>query len=133
MGPSVVRRVNPRWRPPRPSGTHVSRSLIHLGRASAALGLVVHFSLTVGYLMPANPMTSAWQPFLDATVGVFFEQDWGMFAPNPASSDFALLAHPLTAVEVVALPATGLPPGGWYDLSTPLWAGFQQNRFSAYE
>jgi hypothetical protein len=100
----------------------------------ATLGwLVAHFALVVAYVMPINPVTITLQPMLRATIGTYFEQDWGMFAPNPRSADVVLLARLLSAAEVAALPTQGLPADGWHDLSTPLWAGFHQNRFSAYD
>jgi hypothetical protein len=83
--------------------------------------------------MPLNPVKVQLQPLLDETIGTYFIQNWGLFAPNPVSSDDALLARCLSREEVEALPTTGLPDSGWHDLSTPLWERSHANRFSAYD
>jgi hypothetical protein len=102
-------------------------------RIASLLWLVAHFGLTIAYLMPLNPLKVAMQPLLDATIGVYFEQNWSLFAPSPRSSEQALLARPLSNADVQAIPTHGLPTDGWYDLSTPLQIGFEHNHFSAYE
>jgi hypothetical protein len=101
-------------------------------RIAALLWLVVHFALTVAYVMPLNPVTAAMQPLLRATIGTYFPQGWSFFAPDPGWSVPVLLARPLSPAEAAAVPARGLPPDGWYDLSTPLWERFHDNRLSAY-
>src|SRR5699024_6174422 len=66
----------------------------------AALGwLVVHFALTVAYVMPLNPVTAAVQPLLRATIGTYFPQGWAFFAPDPGWSVPVLLARPLSPAE----------------------------------
>lgn len=102
-------------------------------RVATLLWLAGHFLLTVAYVAPLNPVTAPLRPLLDGTIGTYFEQNWGMFAPNPRSGEAILLVHPLTAEQVAAIPARGLPTDGWYDLSTPLWDAFYQNRLSAYD
>jgi hypothetical protein len=102
-------------------------------RVGLLLWLVGHFSLTALYVMPDNPLSESLQPLLRATIGRYFEQNWALFAPNPRESNLALLARPLTPDEVAALPATGWPSDGWYDLSTPMWERFQYNRFTPDE
>ena len=96
----------------------------HLGlvvRVGVLVWLVGHFSLTVLYVMPDNPLSESLQPLLRATIGRYFEQNWALFA------------RPLTPAEVAALPETGWPGEGWYDLSTPMWERFQYNRFTPDE
>ena len=102
-------------------------------RVGALVWLVGHFSLTTLYVMPDNPLSESLQPLLRATIGRYFEQNWALFAPNPRESNLALLARPLTSAEVAALPETGWPGEGWYDLSTPMWERFQYNRFTPDE
>ncbi len=109
------------------------RWLANIVRIGSLLWLVFHFALTVAYVMPVNPIKISLQPLIYATVGTYFQQNWSFFAPNPLAADYALLARPLDQVEVEAIPKKGLPTRGWYDLSAPLWAHFQKNRFSAYE
>jgi len=101
-------------------------------RIAALLWLAVHFSLTVAYVMPLNPVTAAMQPLLRATIGTYFPQGWSFFAPDPGWSVPVLLARPLSPAEAAAVPTQGLPADGWYDLSTPLWERFHDNRLSAY-
>jgi hypothetical protein len=101
-------------------------------RVVAVLWLLAHFTLTTAYVMPLNPVTVTLQPLLQATIGTYFPQGWSFFAPDPGWSVPRLFARPLTEAEVAAIAAQGLPPDGWYDLSTPLWERFHDNRLSAY-
>jgi hypothetical protein len=101
-------------------------------RIAALLWLVVHFTLTVAYVMPLNPVTVSMQPLLQATIGTYFPQGWSFFAPDPGWSVPLLLARPLSPAEAAVVPTQGLPANGWYDLSTPLWQRFHDNRLSAY-
>jgi hypothetical protein len=109
------------------------RWLSNLVRYGALLWLVCHFTLTALYVMPLNPIKMRLQPFLDQTIGTYFPQNWSLFAPNPVSSDEAILVRCLDNAEVEAMKASGLPTTGWQDISTPLWERFQRNRFSAYD
>jgi hypothetical protein len=102
-------------------------------RLAALLWLVGHFALTVAFVTPLNPLTVSLQPLLNATIGTYFPQGWGFFAPNPGASVAVLLVQPLSEAEMAAVATRGLPEEGWYDLSTPLWDGFHQNHFSAYD
>lgn len=113
------------------------RSVIKLATVCLRLGsllwLAIHFVFTIGYVMPLTPITLRYRPVLEATIGRFFYQNWSLFAPNPVSSDQALLVRGLDAAEVSALPRRGLPVDGWQDISTPMWRRFHTNRFSAYD
>jgi len=111
----------------------VKRSLSCAVRAAALLWLVTHFTLTVAYVMPINPIKIRHMRLLDMTIGTYFQQNWSLFAPNPLSNDQALIARCLSAEEGAAAGEGRLPVNGWHDLSTPFWARFQQNRFSAYD
>jgi hypothetical protein len=101
-------------------------------RVAALLWLAAHFALTVAYVMPLNPVTVSLQPLLQGTIGTYFPQGWSFFAPDPGWSVPILLARPLSPAEAAAIPAQGLPESGWYDLSTPVWQRFHNNRLSAY-
>jgi hypothetical protein len=95
---------------------------------------VVHFALTIAYVTPVNPLRIELQPLLEATIGTFFAQNWRLFAPEPLTSNFALLVRPLSEPDFQTSVSEGLPSDGWYDLSTPLWARFQGNRLlGAYD
>jgi hypothetical protein len=115
---------------PRPAFRASSALLIRL---AALLWLVVHFALTAAFVAPLSPLTLSLQPLLNATIGTYFPQGWGFFAPNPGASVAVLLVRPLSDAELAAVAARGLPDDGWYDLSTPLWDAFHQNHFSAYD
>src|SRR5437899_2889129 len=107
--------------------------VVNVLRVITVLWLVVHFTLTLIYVLPTYPAQDTLEPFLDATIGKYFEQSWDLFAPNPISSDFSLLVRPLSSSEFKVAQTKGLPNDGWYDLSSPLWTKFQSNRFSAYK
>jgi hypothetical protein len=100
----------------------------------ARIGILVlffaHFALTVCYVMPINPIRIKLNRVLGNTIGRFFRQNWSLFAPSPVQSNQRMLVRPLTAQEAAA--AT-LPADGWYDVTTPVIARHQQNRFSAYD
>jgi hypothetical protein len=102
-------------------------------RVVTLLWLVGHFLLTMLYVYPANPVKDALQPLLSATIGTYFPQNWALFAnPEPDNTDVVLLVRPLTSSEYTIVLTKGLPSDGWYDISSPLWAKLQNNRFSAY-
>lgn len=101
-------------------------------RIIVLLWLIVHFTLTILYVSPRNPLKDTVEPFLDATIGTYFLQNWNLFAPTPVTADFSLLVRPLNNNEFKTAQAHGLPDNGWYDLSAPMWTEFQRNRFSAY-
>lgn len=105
-------------------------------KSAATLALACHLFLTAVYVLPDNPVKARLLPLLNATIDVYARQTWNLFAPNPISTDFIVLARCLTASvdssEVEALLATD-ESGGWADLSQPLWQGFQSQRFAAYD
>ncbi len=94
--------------------------------------LVLHFALTVIYVMPLNPINAAMQPLLDATIGTYYSQNWRLFSPEPLARNYALLIRPLSD-EQAAAASRNLPSDGWFDVTTPFWVRFQHNRFSAYD
>ena len=93
------------------------------------LALGIHFFMTVLYVGPFNPIKVHLNGLLEKTTGTYFSQSWRIFAPLPVTTDDAVLLRCLTAQEAVA---PLLPEQGWYDISTPLWIRFQQDRFSAW-
>lgn len=107
--------------------------LAHLIRVLTLLWLIIHFTLTTLYVLPVNPVKLYLQPLLILTIGTYFPQNWSLFAPNPVSSNHALLVRPLSDEEFADMTTKGMPADGWYDLTSPLWSHFQQNRFSAYD
>jgi hypothetical protein len=101
-------------------------------RVVTAFLLVAFFVFTFIYVLPTNPIQRTLKPFLDATIGTYFDQDWELFAPDPVDSDYAVLVRPLTNEELKIAKTRGVPNNGWYDVSSPLWTKLQNNRFSAY-
>jgi len=100
-----------------------------LVRAGSIAWLIVHFLLTIAYVLPVNPLMLTWQSLVDRTIG----QRWTLFAPDPLTSDYSLLVRPLIAREAKTITSGNLPTDGWYDLSTPLWDEFRKNRLSAFD
>jgi hypothetical protein len=104
-------------------------------RATLAL-LVLHFALTIVYVLPPNPIKVPMLGLLDRTIGIYARQNWSLFAPNPIASNQAILARCLTAAEAqVESDANrdNRTAPEWADVSTPFWLAFQKNRFSAYD
>jgi hypothetical protein len=93
---------------------------------------LLHFGLTVAYVLPPNPATNGWQRLLDATIGTYYSQNWQLFSPAPLAENFALYVLPLTDAQA-ELAKHGLPHDGWFDITSPFWARFQQNRLGAYD
>ena len=95
--------------------------------------LALHFALTFLYVMPVNPVSLELQGLVQGTIGRFFAQNWRLFAPNPLSSDQIVLANCLDDAEAKAGLDGTLPSDGWFDLSTPVWNRYHEDRFSAYD
>lgn len=87
-----------------------------------------HFLLTIIYVFPMNPIKIRLQPLLDRTIGTVFSQNWSLFAPNPVGQDYILLIQPLKTEDKTQLIGTK-----WFNLSSPFWSRFHDNRFSAYD
>jgi hypothetical protein len=104
---------------------------------AATLGvLILHFALTVLYVLPPNPVKVPLAGLLEVTIGFYARQNWSLFAPNPIAANQAMLAKCLTADESQAESDAirhGRTTAGWADVSTPFWLAFQHNRFSAYD
>lgn len=107
--------------------------LCHGVRLGALAWLVCHFTLTMGYVMPLNPIKMEYNPLFEQTIGTYFPQNWSLFAPDPVSGDHALLARCLDMEESRSALAGNFPTDNWQDISTPAWEYFQRNRFSAYD
>ncbi len=99
-------------------------------QAVSVVWLVIHILLTAIYNMPMNPLKHNLLPLLNVTIGTFFNQNWSLFAPNPVAEDYILLIQP--RLKSLNQDSSKIP-SVWYDASSPLWAEFQKNRFSAYD
>ena len=120
--------------PSSPQPSRARRAAIGAAKGLTLVWFVVHFGLTVIHVMPINPIKNEVGHVADMMLAPVFTQNWSLFAPTPIQTNYSLLVRPLTDSETVAYEATGALPGeGWYDLSSPLWARFQTNRFSAYD
>lgn len=91
------------------------------------------------YNMPYNPLSASLKPLTRATIGTYASQNWRLFAPNPTTSDVALVVGCVDAqtTEELSLKAELGEPvayeGPWSDITLPLWKHHQHNRFSAYD
>ncbi len=112
------------------------RSLTAATKITTLLVLILHFALTLLYVLPPNPIKLPLLGLLDVTIGVYARQNWSLFAPNPIAANQAMLAKCLTAAET-QIESDAMRQGrvtpGWADVSTPFWIAFQHNRFSAYD
>lgn len=101
-------------------------------KCAALLCFAAYFVLTAVYCFPLNPLKERVEPFLDATIGRYFSQNWGLFAPTPVNANHVLLIQCLPPQESAPSPDR-LPADQWTDITTPLILGHQGNRFSAYD
>lgn len=109
----------------------IQRGTVNFLRVITVLWLAVHFFLTFLYVLPTTPVEQILEPFIDATIGRFFNQNWDLFAPNPIDTDYALLVRPLTNNELKIVNVRAVPNGGWYDVSSPIWTQLG-HPFAAY-
>lgn len=94
----------------------------------------VHFLLTAIDVLPDTPIKARLQPLLTVTIEAYAHQNWNLFAPNPISMDFVLLAKCLhSPIDAQTVAGSGVGESGWADLSLPIWQAFQQHRVSAYD
>lgn len=107
---------------------YLKNILSNIFKVFTILFFVVHFLLTIIYVLPLNPIKVRIRPLLDQTIGTLFAQNWSLFAPNPVANDFILLLEPLKTNN-----PKEIKKHGWYDLSSPFWHRFQEHRFSAYD
>lgn len=105
--------------------------MMNILRVVTVLWLVVHFALTFLYVSPSTPIEQILEPFLNATIGRFFNQNWDLFAPDPTNTDYALLVRPLSNDELKVAKVKRVPNDGWYDVSSPVWGQLGQP-FAAY-
>jgi hypothetical protein len=101
-------------------------------RVSMLAWLALHFAMTILYVMPSNPLKESVRPLLNMTIGLFFQQNWSLFAPNPATSTTTLLVKPMTEDESKHIQFIQAR-SNWYDVSMPFYHEFQRNRFTAYD
>jgi hypothetical protein len=103
-------------------------------KALAVWMFVVHFLLTAIDVFPDNPVKAGMLPVLSVTIESYARQNWNLFAPDPISTDFVLLAKCLRGPADAGLADAGAADdSGWEDLSLPIWKAFQRNRVSAYD
>ena len=110
----------------------ISRGLMNVLRVVTLLLIVVQLTLSLIEALPETPILNVLNPLLDVTIRRYFPQNWFFFAPNPTDTNYILLVRPLTDKEAEIDQTQTLPSDGWYDLSSPVWAKLQSNRFAAY-
>lgn len=93
---------------------------------SLACLLGFHFGMTALYLTPPNPVKQAWFQPMMKYMDPLFMQNWQLFAPNPVSQ------HQNIFVKAKWKdPQTGqIKETPWCDVSQPLIAHIQRDRFS---
>lgn len=104
-------------------------------RVITLLGLVLHFAATLLFVFPANPIKLELGHVADMTIGVFFPQNWSLFAPNPVDSTQAMLLKCLSPEELPVSSGEPLVLGadGWNDVSSAHFSRAHALPFSAYE
>ncbi|HEU4582734.1 MAG TPA: DUF5819 family protein [Polyangiaceae bacterium] len=104
-------------------------------RAVTLLGLALHFGATLLFVFPANPIKLQLGHIADMTIGVYFPQNWSLFAPNPVDSTQSLLLECLRPEELPT--SSGAPlalaPDRWRDVSSAHFVRAHENPLSAYE
>ena len=102
---------------------HVPKSML---AAPVLLGLlVVHFVAVGLHVCPPNPVSVAARPWVDAYIHPFFFQRWELFAPEPGGKNRAL------EIRCHRREAQGPVVTDWIDVTAPLIAAHQRNRFGA--
>lgn len=69
-----------------------------------------HLLATFLYLAPVNPVTAEYKPVINAYMSPLFSQNWGLFAPAPATASLKLFYR-----------CEGEKWSSWYDVLTPLY------------
>lgn len=59
--------------------------------ACACMALIVHFTLTLAFVLPANPVTVPYLHVATTYMKPVFSQNWRLFAPNPPYESKSLL------------------------------------------
>ena len=111
----------------------IKKTLVSVVRVFTLSGLVVHFALTLLFVSPLNPIKMDHLFLANETIGRYFPQNWGLFAPQPVQSTQSLLVRCLTEEEIPARPEDKLPAEGWQDVSLAHFTQAQRHPISAYE
>jgi len=104
----------------------VPRRLLALVPGLIGVVLCVHFSMTLAYLLPLNPVTLRTTALVERYMTPWFAQSWTFFAPNPINETRSLLV-----ACRLRQPAGATVETAWVDVSAPVWAAQAQQRFSA--
>lgn len=94
--------------------------------APLLLGLLVFHFIAVGlHVCPPNLVSVAARPWVDAYIHPYFTQRWELFAPDPGGINRAV--H----IRCHRVAADGPVATDWIDVTAPLVAAHQRNRFGA--
>ncbi len=104
-------------------------------RSITLMGLMLHFGATLLFVFPANPIKLQVGHVADLTIGVYFPQNWSLFAPNPVDSTQSLLLKCLTEDELALSSgaAVEIGPADWRDVSSAHFSRAHASPLSAYE
>ncbi len=94
------------------------------GVAAASLAMVlVHFSVTLLYVFPLNPLKASVRVEILRYAGTLFAQNWSLFAPLPIHSNFGLFVRCQTRDKRVS---------GWFDVGSAFVEGLHNQPFGPY-
>jgi hypothetical protein len=94
--------------------------------AVAILGLgalLFHFSVTLVYVFPLNPLKAASIGRIGGYMGTLFSQNWSLFAPVPQHTNLDVLVQCRTGRDIQS---------GWFDLEGAFLDGLHRYPFGAY-
>lgn len=99
------------------------------------VGVIAHFLAVIAYLLPVTPAKLVYERVVTPLIASYADQQWSLFAPNPAKTNTNLLVKCVDADENLLLTsgADGLSSDGWHDLTAPLIQAHQRARFSPYD
>lgn len=98
----------------------------HIVAVILCIGFIFHFSLTLVYNAPSNPVKAKYNDEINLYIEPVFTQNWKLFAPTPVTtnSHFYVQAKLQTDQGVITT--------GWLDILDYMVEENQKNRFTPY-
>lgn len=94
--------------------------------AFLCLGFIFHFSITLIYNTPSNPIKAKYNKHINLYMEPIFTQNWRLFAPTPVSTNSQFYVKAKIQSE------QGVSTTGWIDILDYMVEGNQNNRFTPY-
>ena len=85
--------------------------------------LAMHFLVTALFVGPLNPIKLRWGDEITGYMTPYFEQNWGLFAPNPISEERGMLVRARVAGDDGVVRTTNFA-----DITNPAVAAVHDNR-----